>query len=216
MLIITSNSNEEWKYTSMMTILYEVGNNLYVNLTNRCPCNCVFCIRHNGDGAYGSDSLWLDHEPDIEEVIQEFKKRDLSKYEEVVVCGYGEPLMRLNMVVQTCRYIRSISNVPIRLNTNGLANLVYGRNVTEDLRMCFDTISISLNAGSEETYQKVTNPTFKENAYQSLLRFAVDCKKVAPKVMFTVVDVISKEEIELAQMVADSVGIPLRVRTYTE
>lgn len=198
----------------MMTILYEVGKNLYVNVTNKCPCNCVFCIRKNGNGAYGSDSLWLEHEPQLDEIIHEFEKRELSKYDEVVFCGYGEPLMRLNVVVQVCRYIRSISNVSIRLNTNGLANLIYGRNVTKDLIECFDTISISLNAGCEKSYQEVTQPKFKDNAYKSMLQFAVDCKKIAPNVIFTVVDVISKEEIELSQQVANTLEIPLRVRKY--
>lgn len=198
----------------MMTILYEVSKNLYVNVTNKCPCNCVFCIRKNGDGAYGSDSLWLEHEPTIDEIIQEFQKHDLSKYDEVVFCGYGEPLMRLDVVIASCKYIRSVSQIPIRLNTNGLANLIYGRNVTSDLKGCFDIISISLNAGCEESYQKVTQPSFKQGAYKSMLEFAVDCKKITSKVMFTVVDVISKEEIELSQQVADSLDIPLRVRTY--
>lgn len=198
----------------MMTILYEVGKNLYVNVTNRCPCNCTFCIRKNGDGAYGSSSLWLEREPQIDEILYEIGKFDLSQYDEVVFCGYGEPLMRLETVVQTCRHIRNISSVPIRLNTNGLANLIYGRDVTGDLKGCFDTISISLNAGNEETYQKVTQPKFKDGAYHALLKFAVACKEVAPKVTFTVVDVISKEEIDLAQQVADTLEIPLRVRKY--
>lgn len=198
----------------MMTILYTVGKNLYVNITNRCPCNCTFCIRKNGDGAYGSNSLWLEREPTIDEIIQEFKKYDISKYDEVVFCGYGEPLTRLDTVIQTCQYIRQNYDIPIRINTNGLANLIYGRNITQDLKGCFDTISISLNAGCEETYMKVTQPTFKTGAYHSLLSFALDCKKIAPNVLFTVVDVISKDEIKLAQQVADTLDIPLRVRKY--
>lgn len=198
----------------MMTILYEVGNNLYVNITNRCPCACTFCIRNNGDGAYGSDSLWLDREPTLEEVISAFKQRDLSKYNEVVFCGYGEPLERIDIVVEACKYLRENSNCKIRINTNGLANLIHNRNVIPELKGCFDIISISLNAGCEESYLKVTRPKFKDGSYHTMLDFARQCKSIAPSVVFSVVDVISKEEIELSQSVADTLGIPLRVRKY--
>ena len=36
-----------------MTITYEVGNSLYLIITKRCSNRCDFCIRQNGDGAYG-------------------------------------------------------------------------------------------------------------------------------------------------------------------
>jgi len=198
----------------MMTILYEVGKNLYVNVTNRCPCACTFCIRNNGDGAYGSDSLWLDREPSLEEIISAFKQRNLSKYNEVVFCGYGEPLERVDVVVEACKYLRENSNCKIRINTNGLANLIHNRNIVPELKGCFDIISVSLNAGCEESYLKVTRPKFKEGSYHAMLEFAKECKNIAPKVIFSVVDVISKEEIELSQNVADSLQIPLRIRKY--
>lgn len=198
----------------MMTILYEVGQNLYVNVTNRCPCACTFCIRNNGDGAYGSDSLWLDREPSYEEIISAFEQHDLYKYNEIVFCGYGEPLERVDIVVKVCKYLREVSNCKIRINTNGLANLIHKRDVVPELKGCFDTISVSLNAGCEERYLKVTRPKFKEGSYHAMLEFANECKKVAPNVIFSVVDVISKEEIALSQSVADSLNIPLRVRKY--
>jgi len=198
----------------MMTILYEVGDNLYVNVTNKCPCACTFCIRNNGDGAYGSDSLWLDREPSLDEIISAFEQCDLSKYDEVVFCGYGEPLERLDIVIQVCKYLHKVCTCKIRINTNGLANMIYGRNIVPELKGCFDIISISLNAGCEETYLKVTRPKFKDGSYDAMLKFAEDCKKIAPVVMFSVVDVISKKEIALAQSIADSLNIPLRVRKY--
>ena len=64
-----------------MTILYTVGDKLYINLTNKCPCSCTFCIRQNGDGAYGSDSLWLDREPTVDEVLSELEKYDLTQFQ---------------------------------------------------------------------------------------------------------------------------------------
>ena len=89
-----------------MTLTYEVGSGLYVNVTNKCPCNCTFCIRNNGDGAYGSDPLWLEHQPSADELIDSIKTRDLSKYTEVVFCGYGEPTERLPELLRLDRTLQ--------------------------------------------------------------------------------------------------------------
>lgn len=198
-----------------MTILYPVGKQLYVNLTNRCPCNCTFCIRNNGDGAYGSDSLWLEHDPDFEEVKAAFADYDLSEWTELVFCGFGEPTEALPLLLQTADYARSLPGCPpVRLNTNGLADLIHGRSTAAEFAGRFDVISISLNAGTEAEYMSVTRPKW-ENAFAAMQQFAKEVKHHVPKVMFTVVDVISKAEIEAAQAVADAAGIPLRVREYT-
>lgn len=199
----------------MMTILYEVGNKLYLNITNRCPCSCTFCIRNNGDGAYGSDSLWLEREPTVQEVIEQLEKTDLNKYAQVVFCGYGEPLERINDVAEICRYLRTRKTCPpIRINTNGLSDLINEKPTAEILIGLVDIMSISLNAGSSKEYQIVSQPTFGEKSYRALLHFAQDCKEIFPKVMFTVVDVIPPEEIELARRVAEDMGIEFRVRKY--
>lgn len=198
-----------------MTILYPVGKQLYVNLTNQCPCNCTFCIRNNGDGAYGSDSLWLEHEPDFAEVKAAFAQYRMADWTELVFCGFGEPTYRLELLVQTAAYAKSLPDCPpIRLNTNGLADLIHGRSTASALEGLIDVVSISLNAGTESEYMAVTRPKW-ENAFSAMQAFAKDCKAYVPKVMFTVVDVISKEEIAAAQAVADAAGIPLRVREYT-
>ncbi len=197
----------------MMTILYEVGDNLYVNITNKCPCSCTFCIRNNGDGAYGSDSLWLNHEPTVEEIKQAFNLRDLSKYKEIVFCGYGEPLVRLDVLIEVCKYLKNKGCPPIRLNTNGLSDLIHGKPTAKLLEGCVDIVSISLNAGTESGYNAVTCPSY-DGAYQSLLKFAEDCKKYIPEQLFTVVDVISQEEINLAEKQAEKLGIKFRVRKY--
>ena len=116
-----------------MNISYEIGNKLYLNITNKCPCNCTFCIRNNGDGAYGSDPLWLEHQPTIDEVIANLKTRDLDSYAEIIFCGYGEPTCELEILKTTAAYIRSVSKTPIRLNTNGLGNLVNSTLLREQL-----------------------------------------------------------------------------------
>lgn len=197
-----------------MTILYEVGNNLYVNITNKCPCSCTFCIRNNADGAYGSDSLWLDHEPSADEIKSAFDKKDLNGYNEIVFCGYGEPLERIDVLTEICKYLKAEGCPPIRLNTNGLADLIHKKPVAYMLENCIDIVSISLNAGSEKCYNSVTNPSFGNNSYNAMLKFAEDCKKYIPRVIFSVVDVISAEEIELARKTAEKMNIEFRVRKY--
>ena len=197
-----------------MTILYPVGSHLYVNLTNHCPCACTFCIRQNGDGAYGSDSLWLEHEPDFTEIKAAFAAWNLADFTELVFCGYGEPTEALEMMLAAAAYAKTLPGCPpVRLNTNGLSDLIHGRKTAHLLRGLIDTVSISLNAGTEAEYMAVTRPKW-DNSYQAMQDFASDCKQYVGQVMFTVVDVIPQSEIEAAQAVADRLGIPLRVRKY--
>ena len=198
-----------------MNISYEIGNKLYLNITNKCPCNCTFCIRNNGDGAYGSDPLWLEHQPSIDEVIANLKTRDLDSYEEIIFCGYGEPTCELEILKTTAAYIRSVSKTPIRLNTNGLGNLVNKRDIAPDFEGLLDTVSVSLNASDSEAYDKVTRPSFKGvDCFEEMLKFAERVKLFVPNAMLTVVDVIGEEEIAKSQAIADKVGIQLRVREY--
>ncbi|MBR4201605.1 MAG: TIGR04100 family radical SAM protein [Oscillospiraceae bacterium] len=197
-----------------MTILYPVGSHLYVNLTNQCPCACTFCIRQNGDGAYGSDSLWLEHDPDFNEIKAAFAAWNLADFTELVFCGYGEPTEALEMLTAAAAYAKTLSGCPpIRLNTNGLSDLIHGKKTARLLHGLVDTVSISLNAGTEKEYMAVTRPKW-DNAFQAMQEFAVDCKQYVEHVMFTVVDVIPQNEIAAAQEVSDRLGIPLRVRKY--
>lgn len=200
-----------------MTISYEVGKNLYLNLTNQCPCACTFCIRNNGDRAYGSDPLWLEHEPTMEEIKADLSKRDISAYNEVIFCGFGEPTCRLDALLETAKWLKSnCETVKFRLNTNGLGDLVNNRPIAEELCEIIDTISISLNAGTKEEYMKVTRPKF-ENAWEAMHKFTADCVNTGKsQVVMSVVDVISPEQIEASREVAESLGAVLRVRTYDE
>lgn len=197
-----------------MTILYDVGGKLYINLTNKCPCNCTFCIRHNGDGAYGSDSLWLEHEPSLDEVKAAFAKIDMSKYKEVVFCGYGEPMERVNEVIAVGEFVKAnYGDVTVRLNTNGLGDKIHGVPTAKLLQGAVDIVSISLNSYCREKYNEVTRPKW-DDAFDAMLSFAADCKSYLPQVVFTVVDVIPPEDISRAKALAMSIGIPLRVREY--
>ena len=155
----------------MMTITYPVHNGIYVNMTNRCPCACTFCLRKQSDHVYGSDSLWLEREPTVEEVCESIDKWDLSKYSEIVFCGYGEPTMRLDDLLKVAAYIKSKSNIPLRINTNGLADLIAGEKVAHKLEGLIDTVSVSLNATNKEDYFKLVRPKFGIDSYAAMLTF---------------------------------------------
>lgn len=201
----------------MMTITYPVKNGIYVNMTNRCPCACTFCLRHNGDGVYGSDSLWLDREPTVEEVCASIDTWDLSKYSEVVFCGYGEPTERLDDLLAVAAHIKAKSDIPIRINTNGLADLIHGESVAHKLRGLIDTVSVSLNATDAEEYNRVVRPKFGLPSYDAMLKFTTDCVGIVPNVVMTVVDVVTTpEEQERCREICRSIGATLRVRPYEE
>ncbi len=145
----------------MMTISYEYEGALYVNLTNRCDCACVFCLRHNGHkGSIYADDLWLEHEPTRQEALDNLLARDFSQYRELVFCGFGEPMYRTDDIVWLVDELKKrVPNLPpVRINTNGHANLFLGRDVAPLLQGRVDTISISLNGSTPEEYCAVTKP----------------------------------------------------------
>ena len=199
----------------MMTITYPVNKGLYINMTNRCPCSCTFCLRHNADGVYGSDSLWLDREPTVQEVCDSVDTWDLSQFNEVVFCGYGEPTERLEDLLLVAKHIKAKGNIPIRINTNGLADLIWEKQTAPELKGLVDTVSISLNTPSKEDYLKVVRPKFGAQSYDAMLRFAKDCTAYVPNVVMTVVDVVtSKEEQGQCRIICEGIGAKLRVRPF--
>ena len=201
-----------------MTIFYELYGALYVNITNKCPCSCVFCIRDHSDVIQNSDPLWFDgDEPSLDEIKKDFERFDIDKYSEIVFCGYGEPTERMDVLIETAKFLRENTNKKIRLNTNGLSDLICQRKHTAtELKGLIDTVSISLNAPDAKRFVEITNSCFGEESFDALLEFAKEAKEVIPKVVFTLVDVISKEEIKKCQAISDEMGIELRVREYID
>lgn len=193
--------------------MYKVHGNLYINLTNKCPCACTFCIRNNGDGAYGSDSLWLEREPTAAEVLEAVAGYEEDSYDEIVFCGYGEPTEKLEVLLEVAREVKSRYKKTVRLNTNGLGSRINGKDIAPLLGDAVDIVSVSLNAGSSEEYNRLCRPEW-DDSYDEMLRFASECKKYVPEVMFSVVDVIPADEIERCRGIADRLGIYLRVRKY--
>ncbi len=206
----------EKKIHRAMTVAYPVGAGLYINLTNKCSNRCEFCIRNNGDGAYGSDSLWLEHEPCEKEVMDAVLSFDLSEFSEVVFCGYGEPSCRLDLAVSVAKKIKAAyPSVKTRINTNGQSDLILGYNTAPMYRGAFDTVSISLNAPSREKYQSICHSVYGCEAFDAILRFAGNVKCEVECTVFSVVkESMSDCELEECRNLACSLGIPLRVREY--
>lgn len=201
----------------MQTILYKVHNNLYVNLTNKCPCACTFCLRQTRDHMDDSGVLWLEHEPSFEEVIEEFKKIDVSQYKEIVFCGFGEPTEAFPVLIQVAKYIKEHFQNPIRINTNGLGNLINGRDITPELEGLIDTISISLNTQNAEEYHKIVRSKFGEQSSDAMLTFAKEAKKYVPNVVLsTVATTITAEEEKQCQKICDDLGVTYRIRPWED
>ena len=199
----------------MMTIAYKVKNGVYVNMTNRCPCACTFCLRQNAPGVYGSDPLWLDREPTVEEVEQSLSKWDLNTMDEVVFCGYGEPTERLKDLLEVAAWLKKNYTVKTRINTNGLADLIWGEPTESWLEGKIDAISVSLNAIDKEEFLRLTRSKFGIGSYDAMLAFTKEAAKYVPNVMMTVVDqVTSPEEQEAARKICESLGVKLRVRAF--
>lgn len=198
-----------------MTITYVVNKGLYINLTNRCSNACEFCIRQNGDGVYGSASLWLEREPEFDEVMSSILEYDLNQFDEVVFCGYGEPTERTDLMIEVATAIKRISPIQIRLNTNGHGNLIAGRDITPYFQGVIDTVSISLNTSNAKDYVRVCHPEFGEKAYDALIEFARLCKTYVKNVILSVVDkTISPADIEECARIANETGVTLRVRPF--
>ncbi|MCL1904033.1 MAG: TatD family nuclease-associated radical SAM protein [Oscillospiraceae bacterium] len=193
-----------------MNIFYRLGDKLYVNITNKCSCDCVFCIRKNGDSVGDADTLWLEHEPSFSEVSAAFARERIDNIEEIVFCGYGEPMERAEDVVLIAKFIKSKTTVPVRLNTNGLVKLI---NPDFDIARLniFDSISVSLNADNAEDYQKLTRTVFGEKSFDSMLGFAQDARAYT-NVAFTIVDTAGVD-IDKCKEISNKTSIPLRVRT---
>lgn len=201
----------------MADIVYRYKNQVYLNITNRCPCRCDFCIRSHGVSVGDAQNLWFETEPDLKEIFNAIDCFDFSGCREIIYCGYGEPVMALDKMKQISPYLRKhFPGCSIRLNTNGLGDLIHGRSTAEEICSLADSISISLNMPDADSYESVVHPAYGRDAFFSMLQFAQNCRKYLGDVRFTVVDVIGREQIEKSQQLADRLGIPLRVREYSE
>ena len=197
----------------MMKIVYPVHTGLYLNLTNRCPCACTFCIRQKNEKFYTQDSLWLEHEPGFEEVKAALLAENLDKYSEFVFCGFGEPTEALDVLLKTAEFLKSKTNKPVRLNTNGLGNLIHNKDITPLFEGLIDAVSISLNSSDPKIYEERVRPVFKGKAHPAMLEFAKKTAEHVPSVtMTTVSTTITHEDEENCRKICNEIGVTYRIR----
>jgi len=192
-------------------IAYQIRKSLYLNITNRCTNACRFCAKFK-DFTVKGHQLALPHEPTQTEVIAAIG--DPSRYEEVVFCGYGEPLLRLDLVKEVAGWLKK-QGVKVRINTDGQANLVHGRNILPELSGLVDSLSVSLNAADAETYQKWCQSDFGEAGYAAVKEFLLLARGVIPEVVASAVS-LPGLDIAACRKVADELGVEFREREYNE
>lgn len=198
-----------------MTVTYIYENSLYVNVTNRCPNRCDFCVRTQADGFY-ADDLWLKREPTRDEILSEILKSEPDKFSSLVFCGYGEPTERLDDVIFVTKKVKErFPAIKIRLNTNGQSDLINSRSTAKEIAQAFDTVSVSLNAPDAEGYDAICHSRYGKESFDSIISFALDVKKHGANVVFSAVEgSISDSDLKKCSVLADKCGIPLRIREY--
>ena len=192
-------------------LVYELDKKIYINLTNRCTNECIFCLRQDKDDVCGQE-LWLDSEDfTSEDVIEQLKKFNLSS--EVIFCGYGEPMLKFEVLRQVAKYIKeTYPEIKIRVNTNGHANFIYKKNVVPELVGLVDEFSVSLNA---EEYDELSQPKF-ENAYEEVKKFIKCSADAGIETVASIVDGYKgrRLDVEKCREIAESLGAKLRVREW--
>lgn len=195
-------------------LVYELDNKVYINLTNRCTNECIFCLRQDKDDVCGQE-LWLDSEDfTSEDVIEQLKKFNLSS--EVIFCGYGEPMLKFEVLRQVAKYIKeTYPKIKIRVNTNGHANFIYKKNVVPELVGLVDEFSVSLNASNAEEYDELSQPKF-ENAYEEVKKFIKCSADAGIETVASIVDGYKgrRLDVDKCREIAGSLGAKLRVREW--
>jgi cyclic pyranopterin phosphate synthase len=196
------------------SVVYWLGNSLYLNVTNRCSNSCYFCFRRYKKGIR-EFNLKLEKEPTTEAVIEELQKLiNRKNWSEVVFCGFGEPLERLDLVLEVTRWIKKHYWKTVRVDTNGQGYLLNrGRDVARELKEAgVDKVSVSLNAHSKETYNQVCKPVFRD-AYENVLEFI---KKAKEEGLETEATAVTIPEVDLAKVkeLAENMGVKFSAREY--
>ena len=206
--------NEKKEENRKDTYVYTLDDNLYINLTNKCSNGCDFCVRNERSSYYGN-YLWLRNgDPTVEKVIAATKGfGDLTRFKEVVFCGFGEPTYKVAEMVALCDYFHE-KGLKTRLNTNGQGNLINKRDIVPELKDKIDFVNISLNASCVEKYQPICRSQFGESGFSGLIEFAKLCRKNEVACRFSIVDCIGEDEVEACKRLAESIKIPLYIRKY--
>lgn len=218
---MTCNNVDIGREDMSNTLAYLLDGKIYINLTNRCTNSCIFCLRNDKDDVCGKN-MWLDSEnftaQDVIEQLEDALKQVQDNTKEVTFCGYGEPLLKLDVLKEVAKYLKEKHpNIKLRINTNGHANYIYKRNVCEELKGLIDTISVSLNGATEEEYNELSQPSFK-NAYDEVKRFIHASSDAGINTIATIVEGYKGRhmDVETCREIAQDLGAALRVRDWIE
>ena len=192
-------------------IAYMIRNSLYLNITNRCSNRCSFCAKFE-DFTVKGHNLLLEGEPSFEEVMAAVGQP--AGIDEVVFCGYGEPLIRLDLLKRVATELKQ-RGFRIRINTDGQANLVHGRDILPELAGLVDSISVSLNAPDSDTYERICNTPFGGAGFGAVCAFISEATRYIPRVMASAVTVPGVD-MDACRVLAESLGAEFRVREYAE
>lgn len=196
----------------MNNISYIYGDNLYLNITNKCMMACPYCIKHKWANDFRGNDLKLDKEPAVDEVIKAIE--DPKKYNEVIFCGYGDALIYPEKTAEISKWIKD-NGGKVRINTAGLANRYHGKNILPDLKGLVDIISISLNGADPKEHNELNRPMFKEESFNEIINFAKKAKEYIPKVVITAVE-LPGLDVSKVQKIAEEIGVSFRVRPYLD
>ncbi len=202
-------------------LVYELDGKIYINLTNKCTNDCIFCLRKDKADVKGQ-KLWLDDEnSSSDDVINQFLElinKNSIKSDEVIFCGYGEPMLKLDVLKDVARYIKeNYPSTKIRVNTNGHANYIYKRNVVPELKGLVDEFSVSLNGENEKEYNEYSKPVFA-GAYDEVKKFIKACSEEEISVVASVVDGYQNKHLNLSRcgQISSELGAKFRVREWIE
>lgn len=198
-------------------LVYTLDGKIYINLTNRCTNDCIFCLRNDKDDVCGQ-KLWLDDENSTSsDVIEQFEKiYSQTRSRDVIFCGYGEPMLKFEVLKEVAQYIKEkYPKIKIRVNTNGHANFVYKRNVVPELKGLVDEFSVSLNSSNKEEYNELSRPKF-DDAYDEVKKFIKACVKEKIHVVASVVEGYRGYQLDLVacEGLASELGAGFRVREW--
>jgi TatD DNase family protein len=193
-------------------VVYKIRNSLYLNLTNRCTNACTFCAKRR-DYRVKGHLLQLPGEPSVAQVL--LLAGDPAAYDEIVFCGFGEPLLRLEDVKEISRELKR-RGARVRVNTDGLANLVHGRNVLPELSGLVDALSVSLNAPDRETYARICPNRYGPDSFLSLLDFLREAPKHVPSVTATAVALPGLDAGRVQRLAESFPGVSFRLRSYND
>ncbi len=190
------------------TLVYQIEDNLYVNLTDRCTLACQFCPKHNGCNAVKGYDLEMTVRPEAQQIIDLIG--DPRRYNAIVFCGYGEPTLRLKALLQIAHWVKANGGAT-RLNTDGLGNLVHKRNILPELRECIDALSISLNAQNEAVYIQHCVPALP-GAYQAMLAFVAQAPAYIADVSVSAINGLAGVDVDACRELAEARGVKFRQR----